>query len=275
MKGPFSERRELWHTTITPTRVTSTSTTWGEKARIRGNSSTPSAAGIKRRIRARSGIPGLGSTRSTVSRGRRRMFQVQEVLVERADFSFEALEADYEKLWAECELCPKRHVAFTIARSKIEAAKVRFAAVEEATYVPWYVVGCFHYRESNMNFRTWLYNGDPMFNHLGHAICTTHVPRGLPKNPAVSWLAGAIDAMREAGLAGITAWPPARCAWAGERFNGFGYREFHHIPSPYIWGGTTVQKPGKYIRDHDYDPSEMDEQLGIMGIIKLILGDQK
>jgi lysozyme family protein len=60
-------------------------------------------------------------------------------------------------------------------------------------------------------------------------------------------------------------------AWLLEKFNGFGYREYHHIPSPYLWGGTVVQKPGKYVRDKHYDPTVMDEQIGGMALLAALM----
>lgn len=187
--------------------------------------------------------------------------------------SFEILEPEYERLWLEAQIIPIRHPAFVTAKIRMETYKERYAAVEVATGIPWYFIGALHLREAALNFHAWFYNGDPMFDH-NHVPCrTVHVPRGLPRDPHVSWEIGAIDALRREGLDGLAPWTPTRLAWGGEKFNGFGYRKWHHIPSPYLWGGTTVQEKGKYIKDGEFDPGEMDEQLGIMGIFKLILGE--
>jgi lysozyme family protein len=48
--------------------------------------------------------------------------------------------------------------------------------------------------------------------------------------------------------------------WLGYRLRG--------IPSPYSFGGTTVQKPGKFIRDHAFSSTTMDPQLGTLAIVE-------
>jgi lysozyme family protein len=54
-----------------------------------------------------------------------------------------------------------------------------------------------------------------------------------------------------------------------ETFNGFGYRApTRNIPSPYLVGGTSVQKRGKFTADSHYDPSVIDPQIGGLAILK-------
>jgi lysozyme family protein len=130
-----------------------------------------------------------------------------------------------------------------------------------------------HTREAGCppNFHAWLHNGDPMFDHAGHPRQTVNVPRGRPPNPACSWEDGAMDAYEIEHLVGKKDWSPAFVAWLLEKFNGFGYRVYHNIASPYLWGGTIIQKPGKYTHDRVWDPTVMDTQVGGMALLAALM----
>lgn len=184
---------------------------------------------------------------------------------------FEDLEAEYNKDFSLLVIKPERMREVQRDKTKIGIYRTRYAEVELLCGVPWYFTGAIHLREADQNFHAWLYNGDPMYDHNGVRVRTVHVPRQLPRDPNISWEAGAVAAYRQAGLLDLGEWNTARLAWAGEKFNGFGYRLFHHIPPPYLYGGTNIQQPGKYTRDKHFDPTVMDEQVGIMAIFKLIL----
>lgn len=189
-----------------------------------------------------------------------------------AQYAFSSLKDEYTKLWAEMQV-----VKVTAANSEAQriiapAAKARYKTVEDKTGVPWFVVGCLHMRESDANFNTWLHNGDPMHRN-GVAVQTVNVPAHRPPNPNVSWEEGADDALVTCeNLNEIKDWGPEHVAYAAEKFNGFGYRSpARNIPSPYLWGGTSVQKPGKFVRDGVYDSSVMDPQIGAMATLKQIM----
>lgn len=185
-------------------------------------------------------------------------------------YTFERLEAGYLELWDGMTVT-KVTGADSQAR-RIIAAKDRYKAVESTTGVPWFVVGCMHMRESDGNFNTWLHNGDPMKRH-GVPVRTVNVPKGRPPNPDCSWEQGAYDALVTVeNLDSITSWNPAHVAYALEKFNGFGYRSpSRNIPSPYLWGGTSVQKRGKFVRDGVYDRNVMDPQIGGMAVLSRLM----
>jgi lysozyme family protein len=188
-----------------------------------------------------------------------------------AQYRFERLEGDYARLWAAMHVV-KQADADKQARA-IVAHKARYQAVEKTTGVPWFVVGCLHMRESGGRFDRWLHNGDPMRDRAGNPARTVQVPAGRPPDPNVTWEQGAFDALIVCEHFGeITTWSPARVAYAAERFNGFGYRApARNIPSPYLWGGTSVQKPGKFVRDGKYDPRTVDPQIGVMAVLKALM----
>ncbi len=152
-------------------------------------------------------------------------------------------------------------------------ARARFRAVEQRTGVPWFVTGIVLTREAGSppNFHAWLHNGDPMFDHKGCPRQTVNVPAQRPPDPAVSWEDGAVDAYEIEGLLDRSDWSPALVAWLLEKFNGFGYRIYHRVPSPYLWGGTTVQQRGKYTADRMWDATVMDPQIGGMALLAALM----
>lgn len=188
-----------------------------------------------------------------------------------AQYSFEKVRRGYMDLWNSMTVTKVKEASDQAHR--IFRDKARYQAVEKTTSVPWFVIGCLHMRESNADFNRWLHNGDPMRNKQGRPIKTVHVPPGRPPNPDVTWEQGAYDALVTVQhLDRIKEWGPDHVAYALEDFNGWGYRHpKRNIPSPYLWGGTSVQKRGKFIRDGEYDANTMDTQLGGMAVLKQLL----
>lgn len=179
-----------------------------------------------------------------------------------AQYNFSTLAAGYDALWANMRVT-KVNEANAQARKVIQN-KSRYQEIEQASGVPWAVIGCLHMRESNGNFATYLGNGQPLNRR------TTIKPTG--RGPFPDFKTGALDALAIDELDKVKVWTAARVAYSMERFNGFGYRNpSKNIPSPYLWGGTSVQKRGKYVRDGVYDKSVMDPQLGGMAVLKQIM----
>jgi lysozyme family protein len=192
------------------------------------------------------------------------------------NLTFDALQPEYEELWdIICRPGGLTRVDDTMREAEAIVApdaRSRFAAVERRTGVPWFVTGIVLTREAGSppNFHAWLHNGDPMFDHRGGPRQTVNVPAHRPPNPAVSWEDGAVDAYEIEGLVDAD-WSPARVAWLLEKFNGFGYRLFHHVRSPYVWGATTVQQRGKYTADRCWDRAVMDPQIGGMALLAALM----
>jgi lysozyme family protein len=192
------------------------------------------------------------------------------------NLTFDALRPEYEELW-DIISRPGGLTRLPATLREAEAimvpqARARFLAVERRTGVPWFVTGIVHTREAGSppNFHAWLHNGDPMFDHHGAPRQTVNVPAHRPPDPAVSWEDGAVDAYRIESLTDAE-WSPALVAWVIEKFNGFGYRLYHHIRSPYLWGATSVQQRGKYTADRHFDPAVMDGQIGGMAVLAALL----
>jgi len=167
---------------------------------------------------------------------------------------------DYAALWAEAVVNPTTQLP-DIPHDP------RYDEVSALTNVPWWFIAAIHYREASLDFTCHLHNGDPLTDR------TVNVPAGRPLSPEppYTWVYSAVDAFNVAGLTATTATPwdiPTALAHA-ERYNGMGYaRQSPPIPSPYLWGQTSVQQPGKYVRDGVFDPTVMDDQLGVAAIWK-------
>ncbi len=137
----------------------------------------------------------------------------------------------------------------------IMANKPRYLRVASLTGMPWYVIGLIHMREASFDFNTCLHNGDPL------GVPTRHVPKGLLFH---TWEEAATDAIsRERSdfskgiLEGI------------EAYNGLGYRK-KGVASPYLWSGTDQYKSGKYTGDGVYNAQAVDQQAGVVGVLKAL-----
>lgn len=179
-------------------------------------------------------------------------------------YAFERLCPEYTLLWARMQPKPERATVINRTARKLIAHKAQYQAVEASTGVPWFVIAALHNRESDADFDTYLGNGEPLDR------VTKLVPKG--RGPFASWEEGAIDALRLDGLDHVTDWSAERACYEIEKFNGFGYRNpARDIPSPYLWAGTNVQKPGKFVADGRYDPRALDEQLGAIPVLREIM----
>lgn len=205
------------------------------------------------------------------------------------DLSFAALRPGIEANWAKFmaanqglgDAILSNHGGFTnIHETWREAgaivapvAKARFLAVQALTDVPWFVTGIVLTREAGSppNFHAWLHNGDPMFDHHGRPRQTVNIPAHRPPNPAVSWEEGCVDAYKIEALLGKKDWSPAFVLWLLEKFNGWGYRLYHNMLSPYVWGSTTLQQRGKYSSDRVWNPRLMDTQVGGAALLAALM----
>src|SRR6516165_10228292 len=80
----------------------------------------------------------------------------------------EQTELGYHRMWDRAQIAAgKLEGARKIAR-KIIANRARYAVVEAATGVPWFMIGPIHARESDMDFSTHLHNGDSLKARTHH-----------------------------------------------------------------------------------------------------------
>lgn len=181
---------------------------------------------------------------------------------------FEDLASEYTELWASMQIRDTKAADINATAGKILEKKTRYHAVEAETGVPWFVVGVIHAMECGLRFDRHLHCGDPL------TARTVHVPKGHPKAPPAdgvrySWAESAIDALELKNLGAIDDWSVARICYELERFNGFGYRNFHpDVLSPYLWSGTNHYTRGKYVADGQWSSSAVSGQSGAMALIK-------
>ena len=149
--------------------------------------------------------------------------------------------------------------------ARINKNKDKYVEVEHITKVPWYVIAAVHYRESSLNFRTHLHNGDPL------TARTKHVPAGRPikGQPPFLWVESAIDAIKLKSWHTCTDWSIENTLNLVERYNGLGYKN-KGLPSPYLWAWSNNYQKGKYVADGRFDPEFVDKQCGAAVIIKML-----
>lgn len=136
----------------------------------------------------------------------------------------------------------------------------RYARVNAATGVPEIFMATSFERESSSDFRCSPAQGDPWDRP------SINVPKN--RGPFPDWDAAADDAYHLNGLdeVGAANWTWGLFCYYAELFNGFGYRDYHHERSPYVFGATNLQQIGKYTSDGTFDPTHMDEQLGVLAM---------
>lgn len=168
-----------------------------------------------------------------------------------------------EARWKKATILPSRMVEARSIALRLVApyAKTRYQAVEAVTTVPWWAIAIIHEREASQDWQANLANGDP------YSRITFHIPKG--RGPFPNWTAAAVDALTK--CAPFTAqwkdWSAGGSMTAFELYNGLGYERYHAEPSPYDWGGTTIEQEGKYVADSVWSPHVWDSQLGAAAML--------
>ena len=178
---------------------------------------------------------------------------------------FEAVAREYSTLWDNMEIT-RDEALMRKTVDRILSCRAAYEEVERLTNVPWYVVGIMDMREGGGGARKHLHNGDSLKRP------TVQVPAHRPPgNGPFTFVQSAVDCVRECkGWDKITDWTIERMAYVFETMNGFGYRLYRNMHSPYLWGGTNHQDKGKYIADGVFSKSVMDPQHGCMPLLKII-----
>lgn len=192
--------------------------------------------------------------------------------------NYAALIAANQQRFLKAKILPARqHEVDSVARRLCDpAAKARYVEISDATrefspnkatQVPWFIIAVIHEREASQNFHAQLSQGDPLNS------VSFHKPRGRGPfhdhdgHDAFYW--GALDALVHcAPFAAL--WPDWSVGGAltlTVLYNGIGYDLYHHEPSPYDWGGTTVQQIGKYTADGVFSIHTWDTQLGCAAML--------
>lgn len=178
------------------------------------------------------------------------------------------MSVDYLKSWNEALVDTSRKAEIDSISSLCLGYWPLYEAVKEACGVPEYMTACLDYRESDFDHRSYLANGDPLFNSDGRPLQTRHVPKGL--GPVKSWVEGAVLSLNDAGFHIGLDWNNiADVLFYLESYNGLGYQHHGHI-SPYLWSGTSLYTSGKYVSDGVYDNNFVDKQIGCVPILRAL-----
>lgn len=180
--------------------------------------------------------------------------------------TFEQLKDEYSKLLGSMTIHPSRVEEIKQEAAQIAAHREAYDAVEKEIGVPWYFTGAIHSLECGLSFKKHLHCGDPL------TARTKNVPKGRPKAPPANgkvytWHESAIDALTLKGLQNITDWSAERVCFEAERYNGWGYRWYRGILSPYLWSCSNHYTRGKYVRDGVWSVKAVSAQIGIIPLI--------
>lgn len=177
----------------------------------------------------------------------------------------------YARQWDTMKINPACVQQFMSAAQFAFAHKDIYKRIEDSTGAPWALVAVLHKRESetdkngNPLFSTYLGNGQPLSKR------TTITPRGRgPFTGQDAFFNGALDALRIDGLSGVKDWRLEKALYYTELFNGAGY-DMRGLPSAYVWGGTNIQKPGKFTSDGKWNGRVMDRQPGTAPLLWTIM----
>lgn len=171
----------------------------------------------------------------------------------------------YKVWWDQMKSLPGRQKEFDRFARLAFTHKDIYQEIQARTSVPWPLIALTHQRESSMNFTTYLGNGQRLDR------VTTIVPKGRgPFKGPDAFVNGAIDALRIEGLSSVKDLNIIeKILYYCEVFNGGGYSRLG-LPSPYLFGGTTVQRAGKFTRDHFFDPHVWDTQPGCAPMLRAL-----
>lgn len=173
---------------------------------------------------------------------------------------------DQAARWRGATISPKRRMALDVAVAMYQRNQYRYEAIADMKpgTVPPQVLFCLHLRESDCNFKCSPAQGDPLTRR------STHVPRGrIPdKEPPYSFQESAADSYFNVDRLDLKNWKTVKGTLdACTGFNGWG-PEYKGVPSSYVWGATSVQRPGKYVRDGVWSSTAVDSQLGVAALLK-------
>lgn len=186
------------------------------------------------------------------------------------------LKPQYQTLWNQCEIKPEKLNVVQEIAAKILSNQTRYEAVQQKINVPWYFIAVIHNMEASLNFTKHLHNGDSLKKR------TVNIPAGKPKaDPIQGWQVGytweesAIDALKSKEFDQVKDWSLAAQLWQLERYNGFGYRQYHaDVLTPYLWSGTNLYTKGKYTADGKWDGNAVSEQIGVAALLKILIKEQ-
>lgn len=181
-------------------------------------------------------------------------------------------DVEYEKKYNKARVLEVYKNTLKSLVNYIVTNKGRYLSVERNTGVPWWVVAGIHFKESSGDFKTYLQNGDPLFNASGLAIPTKHVPVGVGPFDPQDWENAAVHAL--GGPEAHRASGGSLGCWLRfcEAYNGYGYRK-RGVATPYLWSGTDQYSKGYFTADGVFNPQAVAKSPGVVPIAKLLFSE--
>jgi lysozyme family protein len=168
-----------------------------------------------------------------------------------------------------------RNELLGVAR-RIAMNRPQYEEVATPSGIPWYIIGCLHYREANLNFMGHLHNGDPLL------MKTVNVPPDRPnitpwppqgKTLRQTWALSALDALTDIqkilknwNEESLRKWSVQGTCFILESYNGFGCYN-HGIATPYLWNYTNRYTAGGYGSDGHYSSIYKSKQAGLYSVL--------
>ena len=178
---------------------------------------------------------------------------------------YSAIWPRYAKYWDGMKINPSREAEFKADAEYAINHKLLYQEAEKACGLPWAMIAVIHRREGNANFGTYLGNGQSL------EMVTTIEPRGRGPFPGPNgFINGCVDAVKVEGWGSVIDWRLEKVLYYMLLFNGVG-SEAWGAPSSYIWGGTNIQVPGKWVRDGVWDSHFIDPQPGSAPLLATIM----
>lgn len=145
------------------------------------------------------------------------------------------------------------------------ASEYKAAADTLGNGIPSWFIGCLHYREiTSMSLKAYLGNGEMI---IGTGRKTHLVPK--LRGPFATFHEGAVDSLN-LSFKGFGNWTDiGNCLVRAEMWNGEGYNHLG-VVNPYLFSGTSIYHMGKYDLDGHYNPRLVDQELGIVPIMKAL-----
>jgi lysozyme family protein len=177
---------------------------------------------------------------------------------------------DYEHLFSYMVIRPEWEPQIIERAKEIAENKNVYSKVCSSVNkrMPYYFVGILHSLESNLNFNCHLHNGDSLRSR------TVNVPTGRPvadsingRKAAYTWVESAVDALTFKNFDKWHDWDLKSILYRFEAYNGFGYRDYHNMLSPYLWSGTEYYDKGKYDKDGHFNHELVSKQVGAAPLI--------
>ena len=167
--------------------------------------------------------------------------------------------AEYLKLFNSMEITQSPEWYLKI----INKNKSYYLKAAEIVKCPWEVIAIIHCLECGGDMSRQILNGEKW------NAKTKLVPKNM----------GPFKSFEESCLVGMElhkkyipdVWGVGNMLYFFEAWNGFGYRTYRGINSPYLWSFSNHYTSGKYVADGKYDPSAVSKQCGAAVILKALL----